>query len=395
MNVKSVDDILSVVLAGGEATRMRPLSLCASKVMLPFLGRPLLAYLLDNLARSGLTRALLTGRGRDDDIQRYFGNGARTGLHLDYLEPGPWRGTAGTVAAVLAAAPAAVSSPFLVIYGDSLLRLDYRALMSFHRSSKAAFTIACHRPRFEQFLFQDHGPEGRRTNFGVVDLQPDGVVTRFEEKPCLHRIGSTFVRPVANAAVYVVEPDVLRDTCGAQQSAGLDFGHDVIPRLIARGERVCGMDIVPGFRIDIGTLPHYISVQLAALRGKVPIDVEVPANGIWIEQEARVHPGAILIPPVFVGAGAVVSVGATLASAIVGARTTIGEGAVVRESVLLENATIGAGAHVDGSVIGPDTRVYSQAVLPRGTVIGAWSRVGGPGLVLSAEEILGLVEGRD
>lgn len=394
MKERGEHDLVSVILTGGQATRMRPLSADHSKAMLPFLGRPLLAYLLSDLASAGFTRALLTNRGRGNDIQLHFGDGADIGVHLDYLAPGQWMGTAGMVMSLLENSPAAVSSPFLVIYGDSLLRIDYGSLIAFHRQSGASLTIACHRPRFDEFLFDNPAPDQPRTNFGVADLQPNGRVTHFEEKPYLERIGTAFVHPVANAAVYVIEPSALRGM-PAPAHKELDFGYDLIPWLIARGDRIYGMDIAPGFRIDLGTLPHYLSVQLAALWGEVAIQPAFRSidDGVWLQDGATIHPGATMIPPVFIGAGGIVENGATLAAAIIGARTTVRESALVRESMVLEDTTIGIGARVEGSILGSHNCVAAGAVVPRGTVTGAWSRIGGPELMLSKPTLGGLLGG--
>jgi NDP-sugar pyrophosphorylase family protein len=392
VNERTDSTIVSIILTGGEASRMRPLSNDQSKSMLPFLGRPLLAYLLDDLARAGLSCAVMTSQGKNNDIERHFGDGASRGLRLSYLRASGWKGTAGTIMSLLDHSPIPVSSPFLVIYGDSLLQIDYRALLELHRNAGAVFTVACHRPRFEDFVFESEASSRPRTNFGVVDLLPDGRVRRFEEKPYLDEIGSHFHNPVANAAVYVVEPSALNDL-PLSSPRGLDFGYDVIPLLVARGDCVCGIDIAPGFRIDLGTLSHYLSVQLASLRGQVPIQpgFQSLSEGIWIEDGAKLDAGASIVPPALVCRDAVVENGATLSSAIVGARAIVREKSLVFESVVLDNVTIGAGARVEGSVLGPHTSVQPGATLPRGTITGAWSRLGGSEFLLSEAAVRGLL----
>ena len=328
-------DMVSVILTGGEAKRMRPLSIVQSKAMLSFLGRPLLAYLLHDLANTGISRAIITDPGRNNDIKLHFGDGSDINIHLDYLPKSPWIGTAGTVNSILENMPDAISSPFIVIYGDSLLQMDYNALIDLHCRTNSSFTIACHRPHFDKFLFENEVPDQPRTGFGIMDLQPDGRVIHFEEKPYLHKIESNFIHPVANAAVYVIDPNALLDV-PVQGLGELDFGYDLIPWLLARGYRIFGMDIAPGFRVDLGTLPHYLSVQLAALRGEIMVHADFPSlpDGLWIEDGASIHPGAKLIPPVFIGAGGKVENETTIASAIIGARVIIRERALVRESVV-------------------------------------------------------------
>jgi NDP-sugar pyrophosphorylase family protein len=378
-----------IILTGGLATRMRPLSLDCSKSMLPFLGRPLLAYLLRDISSSGLIRkVLLTHPGKNDDIRRYFGDGADCGVPLEYCASRRWSGTAGAVLSLLAESPQALSSPFLVVYGDSLLRMNYRALLDFHIENDASMTIACHRPRFDAFLFEDNSSDRQRTNFGIAELGPNGLVTRFEEKPCLNTITTSFINPVANAAVYVIDPRALQAVPRPENST-FDFAYHVIPWLIENGERVAGLDIDPGFRVDIGTLPHYLSLQLETLRGNVQMH---DAGEIFPgSQRAIIDSSATLVPPFVLGNGAEIRGGAVLESSILGDRVVIESGAHIRESVILADAVVGARAVIDGSILGPHTQISSGAIVPRGTVISAWSRIGGPELLLVKDVVRGLI----
>ena len=375
-----------VILTGGQATRMRPLSLGCSKSMLPFFGRPLLAYLLRDLSMTGLVRrALLTHPGVDDDIRLYFG-ATTDGVRLEYLSPQILTGTAAAIVSLLTESTEALSSPFLVIYGDSLLTMDYRALIEFHINKRASMTIACHRPRFDAFLFETGSSHRQRTNFGIVELQPDGFVTHFEEKPYLDTIAATFTCPMANAAVYVIDPFVLQSIPRPKDS-NFDFAYNVIPWLLENGERIAGMDIAPGFRIDMGTLSNYLSLHLAMLRG----DVQIPdgAERFYNSHRMTVHSGAKIIPPIFLGEGAQIGKGAVIDSTVVGDRSVIGEGTRIRESVILADTVIGAGAVIEGSIVGPHTQISNGVILPRGTVTSAWSRLGGAELVLPRDTVQG------
>jgi NDP-sugar pyrophosphorylase family protein len=362
--------------------------------MLPFFDRPFLVHLLEDLSQVGLERVLFTDVGLGGDIQRYFGDGKSFGVHLEYLTPRQWNGTAGAVASLLDENSGHVSSPFFVIYGDSLLRMDFEALLNVHRANLACMTLACHRPRLDAFLFDDGAGNEPRTNFGVAQLETNGRITRFEEKPILTSIPLYFSRPVASAAVYLIDPDKLRVVPRPNQPT-FDFAYDVIPALIANGEIVAGLDISPGFRVDLGTLSHYLSFHLATLRRQVLVDVPVlrSTEGIHVGEGATVSQHAKLVPPVFIGTGSRIERGAVIEAAVVGERSVVEEGATVRESVLHGDVTVGAAACVEGSILGAHTLVARRARVPRGTTTGSWSQLGGDELVLGYQHIVHLVEG--
>jgi len=379
----SATDVTAVILTGGSATRLRPLSVGCSKVMMPVFGKPLLESLLCDLSGSGLVReVLLTSPGQDNDIRLRFGDKTSDGLAIGYLSSRVWSGTAGAVLSASCERPDALSSTSVIVYGDSILRMDYGRLIEFHRSTRSSMTIACHRPPFEAFLFETGNAGLARTNFGVAELGQDGRVTRFEEKPVLKHIAASFNDPVANAAVYVIDTTVLR-RMPTPNAAQFDFAYHVIPWLVEHGEPVYGLEIAPGFRFDLGTLPHYLGVHLAALRGEVPVNVpgELLAPGIRIERGVQIHSKAVIVPPVFIGQGARLGSGCRLECCAIGEHTDIDENASVKNSVVLASSVIGAGAAVDASVLGPHSTVGPGTTVPRGTVCSAWGLLGDPGLL--------------
>ena len=278
---------------------------------------------------------------------------------------------------LLETSPIELSSPFLVIYGDSLLRMDFKSLVEFHFAQDASLTLACHRPQFEAFLFEDGLANPTRTNFGIAELECDGYISRFEEKPLLLDIPSSFARPVANAAVYVVEPESLRDA-SCKSPANFDFAYDVIPQLVNLGQKVAGLDIAPGFRLDLGTLRHYLAFQLAVLKETLPINLHwAKSSGFVFSQgDVQVHSSARITGPVFLGQAVQIDRDVALDSSVIGTGTRIGAGASVRESIIMEDVTLGEGAIVEGSIVGSHSWIGPQIRVPEGTVTGSWSSIG-------------------
>ena len=159
----------AVVLVGGSGTRLRPLTLQTPKPMLPLVDRPLLAYLFDQLAAAGVTRAILACGYLPDALVAHFGDGGETasGIALEYVVESEPLGTAG---AARLAASGRVSDTFLLLNGDILSEHDLAALVALHRARAASATLA---------LVRVDDP----SRYGVVELEPDGTVLRFVEKP--------------------------------------------------------------------------------------------------------------------------------------------------------------------------------------------------------------------
>jgi len=372
---------------------MRPFSFSYSKTMMPFFGVPILEHLFQGIRASGIFgKVLLTSKGRDNDILLHVGDGSALGLQIFYPPMKGWAGTAGAVRCLIDELPDSATSPIVVVYGDSLLQIDFSALVAFHLAKSASFTMACHSPRFDAFLFEGEGGTELRTNFGVAELDSGGKVLHFEEKPLLATIAESFEHPTANAAVYVVDPEVLRSV-PSPEGRLFDFAYHVIPWLVERGERVVGLNIAPGFRVDLGTLQHYLSMHMAVLRGEVQFKVPATAaaTGLRNHADASIHPLARLITPVFVDCGARIESHAEIESSVIGECAVVREGAVIRDSILLGHTVVGAGAMIERSILGRHCSVAPATLLPRGTVVGDWSVIGGDELELSSEIVRGLL----
>jgi NDP-sugar pyrophosphorylase family protein len=228
----------AIILAAGAGTRLRPLTDACPKPMLPIAGEPLLAHTLAWLHTQGVREAALNLHHLPDVVREGLGDGARWGVALRYSHEPALLGTAGAVRRIDALFPGWIDQTFVLVYGDMLLRLDLAPLLALHREAGAALTMA---------LKRTDTPQSQ----GMVELADDGRVLRFVEKPQAWAGGD-----VANAGVYLCEPRVL----AAIPEGVSDFGHDVIPALLAGDERVCGR-LTAGYLRDIGTHESYGQAQ--------------------------------------------------------------------------------------------------------------------------------------
>jgi NDP-sugar pyrophosphorylase family protein len=232
------------VLAAGEGTRLRPLTLNLPKAMVPVAGQPLLAHTLAWLAQHGIREVAINLHHCPEAITDFFGDGSASGMRITYSYEDRLLGTAGAARRL---ASFLGDGPFLVVYGDVLTDLDLTALLRLHHERAigepgAAATLALHRVP-------------NPTEVGLVGLDASGRVTRFQEKPRPEEVFTD----LANAGVLVAEPAVLDHIPDGEFS---DFGLDVLPKLLAAGAPLYGWAIPEGtYLLDIGSPEKHMQAQ--------------------------------------------------------------------------------------------------------------------------------------
>jgi len=344
----------AVLMAGGEGSRLRPLTCGIPKPMVPVANRPVMEHILELLARHGFREVAVTLQYLPEAVREHFGSGGKFGLRLTYFTETEPLGTAG---GVKNAAPF-LDETFLVISGDALTDLDLGRAVAFHRERGAWATLV---------LARVDCP----LEYGVVITAPDGRIRQFLEKPGWGEVFSDTV----NTGIYVLEPRVLEYVPAGRP---FDFSRDLFPRLLAEGRPLYGV-VIEGYWCDIGDLYQYLEAHRAVLEGRVKINLahrEV-APGVWVGEEAEVHPEAVIKGPVLLGRGCTVAKGAVLEPhTVVGPGCRIGVRATVKRSVLWEGVRVGEGAALRGTVLGRGVEVRAGAHVYEGTVIGDDSVVG-------------------
>lgn len=327
-----------VIMAGGEGSRLRPLTVDKPKPMAPVANQPLLEHILRLARRHGFQRATATVHYRSEAIQRHFGSGERWSVQLELMRETVPLGTAGGVRAAWRR-----GEPVIVLSGDALTDLNLSELMAFHRARRALVTMALH---------EVLDPTG----LGVVQVAPDGRVLHFVEKPPREAA----VGGLVNTGIYVLEPEVLELI---PTGTAYDFGRNLFPLLVAEEVPVYGWH-GRGYWCDVGTLERYLEANLAALRREVSLELsgQEVRPGVWIGAEAQVDPAAQLEPPLLIGDGAWIGPGACLHQCVVGAGAVVGADSCVERSVVLPHMLVEGGLQVQGSI------VSEQGVLRPGTV---------------------------
>jgi mannose-1-phosphate guanylyltransferase len=336
----------AVILAGGEGTRLRPLTLSIPKPVVPVVDRPFLRHQLDLLAGAGIREIVFSVAYRPERVEAVFGDGRDLGLRILYAVEDSPLGTGGAVRNALPL----LDERTVVMNGDVLTNVDLAQVVARHDAERASATIVL-------------TPVPNPAAYGLVETDAAGRVTRFLEKPRPEQITTNRI----NAGIYVLETDTI-----GLMPAGVKYSIErgFFPSLLDRGEPVLG-PVHEGYWIDIGTPDKYLQVHRDILSGRFPVRLDgAPlADGV-VHPEARVSPDAVLVGPFYAGPGSVVEAGARLGpGAVLVADVEVGPGALVRDSVLWTGVRVGADAEVEGSLLGPATRVGRASVL-RNALLG-------------------------
>jgi len=391
-----MSEVTTIILTGGAATRMQPLSVDKVKSLISFMGRPLLYHLIKALKSYKFSDLVFTSSGRKGEIKKYFSDGRDFGVNIKYYESKKWSGTAGTIKDLIYEMQDEVSNTFLVIYGDSLLRANYEKMLQFHRRKRSWATILYHCPNFESFLYEYHDKSfkkgGKRTNYGVMDIDLDNRITKILEKPLIAEIKNTFANPVANAAVYILEKKILDFI---PPNCLFDFPRDLFPLLIGKGVPCFAFDIEKGYRVDIGTILNYYNTHLAILQGTINFDFSIPPleEGIWIGKGTICKSLDSVKKPALICENARIDLNTNIEFSVIGSNVSVGRFSSVRKSIILDNVHIGNRVKISNSIIGENTFIEDGTYLPPNTVLGNFCRVGGSQLIMKDSDFYGLIKG--
>jgi mannose-1-phosphate guanylyltransferase len=312
----------AIVLVGGEGTRLRPLTDTTPKPALTLVDRPFLAYMIEWLARHGVSEVVLACGFLPQVLREALaGEEERAGVSIRYVvEPEPL-GTAGAIRFAADQLGEELDDRFLALNGDVLTDLDLTELLRAHEERGALATIGLH-------------PVEDSSAYGLVRSGEGGEVLEFAEKT------GKAVPGEVNAGMYVLERSVL-DLIPPGRNVSIE--RSVFPAMVGEGLRALPLD---GYWMDIGTPERYLAASWDILEGRVETRVEPTGEGILIDATASVDSGATVGPRAVVGPGCRLAAGAT-----------------VRDSVLLEGCAVGAGATVAGSILAPGVEVEPAAEL--------------------------------
>lgn len=220
----------TVLLCGGEGTRLRPYTYNIPKPMLPLGRKPILEFVINNLKRNGLEDIVITLGYLKEQIIDYFGDGSKFGVKIEYIIEDKKMNTAGSLFPILNK----LDDTFLVGMGDHVTNINLKKMIDYHKSKGNIATIGLKR-------------QGMPFEYGVVQLDENNNVREFKEKPIIENL--------INSAIYVFEPEIRKYI-----APGRDFAKDVFPEIMRENKKISGY-IFDDFWLDIGRINDYENVN--------------------------------------------------------------------------------------------------------------------------------------
>ena len=352
-------------MAGGEGSRLRPLTSGLPKPLVPVVGKPVMEHILGLLREHGIQDVIVTLQYLGSAIRDYFGDGSDFGMDITYAVEDAPLGTAGSVKN----AQAHLDEPFIVISGDALTDIDLARALQFHQDRKALATIV---------LTAVPDP----LEYGVVITSPEGAVQRFLEKPSWGEVFSDQV----NTGIYVLDPQVLSLIPAGKV---VDWSADIFPAMLARKMPLYGY-LGPGYWCDIGNIQTYYQANWDALAGRVRVEIpgERREGDIWVGEdvelghdvrlqgpayigrEAKIKPGVFINGPVCVGNFSVIDENTKISNSVIWSYSYIGENSRLRQAIVCRHVTIKNNALLEeGAVIGDQVSIGEGSTIDSGVKI--------------------------
>jgi len=363
-----MSNVLALILAGGQGERLSLLSQKRAKPAVPFAGKyRIIDFALSNCVNSGIAEVAVLTQYRPHSLHDHIGIGKpwdldrqKGGVHLlqPYIgrkESDWYQGTADAVYQNLSFLLEAKYDYVLVLAGDQIYRMDYGPMIAFHQQHSADVTLGAVIVPLQ---------EGYR--FGILETDAEGRVLSFEEKPKEPR------GTLGSMGIYVFNRDTLirvliEDSRSAQtggSSSQHDFGKNIIPSMVTRGEKVYAYPFA-GYWQDVGTVQAYWETHMELLGDRPAFDLYDPSWVIHTRSEER--------PPADIRRGAQISsslishgciIKGQVERSVLSPGVVVEEGAVVRDSIVLFDCIIGAGSVID------------RAILDKEVVVGKHCQVG-------------------
>ncbi len=344
----------AVIMAGGEGTRLRPLTCDRPKPLVPVLGVPVMRHGIELLKKHGITEIYVTLQYMPAEIIRAFGDGSAMGVRLSYFTEEAPLGTAGSVKNAVGG----LDEDFIVISGDALTDIDLSEVIRFHKEKNAEATLVLSEVE-------------RPLSYGIVITAPDGRVERFLEKPDWNEVYSN----TANTGIYILSASVMRDIPSEEFC---DFAKDVFPKILEQRRALYGFTAA-GYWCDIGDVDAYLRCHRDALDGKVnlPLLRNADSVGICVEEGAKVGAKALIEPPAYLCKGSVIEDGAHVGPySVIGKNSIMRGGSSMKHGILLEDVQLSGKAAVRGALLGDKVSAASGAQIYENAVIGSSSRLG-------------------
>ena len=351
----------ALILAGGEGTRLRPLTSTVPKPVVSLVDRPFIGFMLDWLRSHGVDDVVMSCGHMASGVRSVLGDGSAFGVRLRYIEEPRPLGTGG---AVKYAEPL-LDECFLALNGDVLTDLDLTAQLEQHRRTGALATLAL-------------VPVDDPSAYGLVRTAQDGQVDEFLEKPSPEQIDTNQI----SAGAYVLERDVL-DLLRPDQPASIE--RELFPRLVGQGLYARFSD---AYWLDIGTPERYLQGTFDILDGRVTTPVGELMGAARLGVAAAVENAGHIIPSALVRGGCQIGSGARIGGHVVlESDVSVGDNTDIKRAVVMRGAMIGADCTLRGCIVASGVRIGEGTHVNPISVIGRGARIGAHNMIASGTRV--------
>lgn len=346
-----------VIMAGGEGTRLRPLTCTKPKPMVPMANRPVMEHIVNLVKKYGFTEIAVTLQYMPEVIKDYFFDGSDFGVEMNYFVEDTPLGTAGSVKN----AEDFLDDTFVVISGDALTDIDISKAVEFHFRKGSIATL---------ILKKVDVP----LEYGVVVVDSEGKVVRFLEKPSWGEVFSD----TANTGIYILSPEIFKFI---KKGERFDFSKDLFPILLKNQLPMYGY-VTEDYWCDIGDLRAYEQAHRDILDGRVKLEISGNRimDNVWVGDNVSIDENALIKGPCIIGNGSNIGSGALIDSyCIIGDACKINESASIKRSILWNNCIVDKNVEIRGGILGEkvcmkkSSSLFEQAVIGDNTIINEWA----------------------
>ncbi len=344
----------AIIMAGGEGSRLRPLTCDLPKPMVPILNKPVLEHTIELLKSYGITEIGITLMYHPQLIKDYFGSGRNLGVNIKYFIEEIPLGTAGGIKN----AESFLDEPFIVISGDSITNLNLAKAIEFHNESNSLATI---------ILSKVDVP----LEYGVVLTDSSGKVTGFVEKPSWGELFSDTV----NTGTYILEPEILNYI---EANKNTDFSRDIFPLLVSHNKNLYGY-VSQEYWCDIGDIRSYLKVHYDILDKKIKFNYDgfQLSEDVWIGAGTIIEPNAEIKGPCIIGCNCRIGNGTLIDNyTIIGNNTTIEDDVSIARSIIWDNCYVEYGSELRGAILCNRVNLKHYNSVFENAVIGEDCKVG-------------------
>jgi mannose-1-phosphate guanylyltransferase/phosphomannomutase len=344
----------AVIMAGGEGTRLRPLTCGRPKPMVPVANKPVMEHIIELLKKHGIKDIAVTLQYLPELIREYFDDGNAFGLKMRYYVEQKPLGTAGSVKN----AEDFLDDTFLVISGDALTDIDLESAVAFHKSKGAMATLVLKRVDIP-------------LEYGVVVTDDSGRIVRFLEKPSWGEVFSDTV----NTGIYILSPEIFG---WIKSNEVFDFSKDLFPALLKDNQPLYGY-ITEDYWCDIGDIGAYMQANMDVLSGKAKVNIAgvEAGKGVWIGNNSVIEDGVRFEAPCIIGSGCHIGQGTKIGRfTVIGDNNIVSVQCGIKRSIIWRNCTFNSDVQLRGSIICNHVHLKKGATAFEQSVVGDYSIVG-------------------